>query len=345
MKVKKLLVILCLYGILNGAWGELIVLNPNAPQRYVVARGDALWDIAARFLRDPWRWPDIWAASSQIQSPYLIYPGDIISLSQQEGGQPPLTLQRGLPIYKISPQTHVIELEKAIPTVPTEVIQPFLVYPQVLSKEVLENAPYIVAGPGGRLMLGTGDKAYVRGLSEVAPVQYGLYRRGDTYRDPAHPDEILGYEALFIADIEVKQLGIPAIVYIRNSTREVLVGDRLLPRSGQELEPYFSPHVASDPVKGKIIAVVEGISQIGQNQVVVLNLGAEDGIEKGVVLGVYQAGRRVRDTLSRQPEDWIQLPDERAGVIMIFRVFDRISYALVMRAERAIHLYDAVRNL
>lgn len=342
--MKKRLVILCLYGLLSRAWGEPIIFNPAAPQRYVVVCGDTLWNIAARFLRDPWRWPEIWHTPPQSKNPHLIYPGDIISLRYREKGQPLLTLQRGLPIYKISPKTHVIELEKAIPTIPTEVIQPFLVYPQVVSKEVLENAPYIVAGTEGRLILGAGDKAYVRGLSDKMPVQYGLYRRGDIYRDPAHPDEILGYEALFIADIEVRRFGDPASVYIQSSTREVLVGDRLLPRSDQKLEPYFFPHVASLPVEGKIIAAAEGVSHIGQNQVVVLNLGAEDGIEKGVVLGVYQAGREVRDIISRRPGDRVQLPDERTGTIMVFRVFDRISYALVMRAKQAIHFYDTVRN-
>lgn len=344
MRVKKLLVILCLYSMMNGGWGKSIAFNPDAPQRYVVARGDVLWDIAGRFLRNPWQWSQVWHPSASIKDSHLVYPGDIISLSYREEGQPSLTLQRGFPVYKVSPKTHVIKLEKPIPAIPTEVIRPFLVYSQVVSKEVLENAPYVVAGTEERLILGAGDEAYIRGLDNAAPLRYGLYRRGKVYRDPEHPDEILGYEALFVANVEIRRLGDPATVYIQNSTREVLVGDRLLPIVGQELEPHFFPHVMSVPVEGKIIAVVEGVSLIGQHQVVVLNLGAEDGIERGIVLEVYQAGREVRDTVGRQSAGLVQLPDERAGAIMVFRVFDRLSYGLVMRAQRAIHVHDAVGN-
>lgn len=251
---------------------------------------------------------------------------------------------RDLPVYTLSPQVHVMELEKTASKIPTQAIRPFLVYPRVVSREAWESAPYVVAGEEGRLLLGAGDTVYVRGLSDALSTQYGIYQKGDTYRDPERPHEILGYEALFIADIKVKRLGDPARVYIQSSRRGVMTGDRLLPKIEREIPPYFFPRAPSAPVEGKIIDVVGRGSFIGQNEVVVLNLGAEDDIERGTVLGVYQADRWVRDTVSHRPEARVRLPGGRAGKIMVYRVFDHISYALVMRANRVIHLYDTVRN-
>ncbi|ADJ29789.1 LysM peptidoglycan-binding domain-containing protein [Nitrosococcus watsonii] len=344
MNLKKLISIMFLCAMASGVWGEPVTLNPDAPQRYEVVRDDTLWDIAGRFLRDPWRWPDIWEVNQQINNPHLIYPGDIIFLSYRENGDPVLELQRGLPGYKMSPTVRTSKLEKAIPTIPIDAIQQFLLHPQVVSKEALDNAPYVVAGAEERLILGAGDDVYVRSLSKSATMKYGIYRGGEVYRDPDHPSTILGYEALFIADANVQRFGDPAILSIQNSTREVLVGDRLLPANDLEFEQHFLPHAPRIPVEGKIIAVIDGVSQIGQYQAVALDLGAEDGVEKGTVLAVYQAGRVVRDPISRLPEDKVRLPDERAGMIMVFRAFDHISYGLMMGAERAIHVYDVVRN-
>ncbi|QBQ53674.1 LysM peptidoglycan-binding domain-containing protein [Nitrosococcus wardiae] len=344
MKLKNLLTFMLLYTIAWGVWGAPVTLSPDAPQRHVVVRGDTLWEIAGRFLRDPWRWPDIWQVNQQVKNPHLIYPGDIIALSYRDNGDPVLELQRGLSTYKVSPTVRVIELEKAIPTIPIDVIQQFLLNPQVVNKETLENAPYVVAGTEERLILGAGDEAYVRGLGNSATTRYGIYRGGEVYRDPDNPSKVLGYEALFIADAKVRQFGDPAILSIQNSKREILVGDRLLPRNDQAFEQHFFPHVSPTPIEGKIITVIEGVSQIGQHQAVVLNLGTEDGMDKGTVLAIYQAGRVVRDPISRLPDDKVQLPDERAGVLMVFRAFNHISYGLVMGAERAIHVDDVVRN-
>jgi hypothetical protein len=288
MKLKKSLIIILLYIITDGLWGEPVTLNQD--------------------------------------------------------GRPLLELQRALPTYKVSPKIRVIKPEEPTPTMPFEAIQQFLPHSQVISRETLENAPYIVAGTGERLILGAGDEAYVRGLSNSVTTEYGIYREGKVYRDPDHPNKILGYEALFIANAKVQRFGDPAILDILNSKQEVLIGDRLLPVNNQESEQHFSPHILQATVKGKIVAVIADISQIGQHQVVALNLGIEDGMERGAVLAVYQAGRVVRDPISHLPKDKVQLPDERAGIIMVFRVFNHISYGLVMEAKRAVHVYDVVRT-
>jgi hypothetical protein len=270
--------------------------------------------------------------------------GEPVILNPDFSQHPGLGPQRELPTYKISPKIRIIKLKELTLAIPLDAIQQFLLHPQVVSKDALESAPYIVAGMGERLILGAGDKAYIRGLSDSVTTRYGIYREGEVYRDPDYPNKILGYEAIFIANAKVQQFGDPAILDILNSKQEVLVGDRLLPVNNQKFEKLF-PHVSSTPVKGKIIAVVEGLSQIGQHQTVVLNLGTADGMEKGMMLTVYQAGKVVRDSISHLPENKVQLPDKRAGIIMIFCVFDHISYGLVMEAERAVHVYDIVRNL
>jgi hypothetical protein len=344
MKLRKLLFGVSLYAVMSAIWSEPVALHPEAPQSHRVVAGETLWDIAARFLRDPWRWPEVWRTNPQLEDPHLIFPGDRITLSYHAERGPSLELQRELPRYPISPQIRVRELEKVIPTLALDAIQPFLLHSQVVDREALEKAPYVVAGTEERLVLGVGDEVYVRGFSAPTSIPYGIYRSGEAYRDPDSPKRILGYEALFIAAASVRQFGDPAIVRIQNPTREVLVGDRLLPVREREFEYHFFPHAPSLPVEGKIIAVVDGVSQIGQHQVVVLNLGAEEGIARGSVLGVYQAGREVHDPISRRSRDKVRLPDERAGVAMIFHVFEHMSYALIMRAERAIHVYDLVRN-
>jgi hypothetical protein len=344
MKLKKSFIVALLYIIAEGVWGVPVTHNSDFPRHSVVLRSDTLGNRPGRFLREPWRWLDIRRLHSQVDNSRFLYPGDTIFLNYHQDGHPVLGLQRTLPTYKASPKIRVVELEKSIPTLSFDAIQPFLLHPQVVSKETLENAPYIVAGTGERLILGAGDEAYIRGLSDSVTTKYGIYREGKVYRDPDHPNKILGYEALFIANAKIQRFGDPAILDILNSKQEVLIGDRLLPMNDQKGEQHFSPHVSPTPVKGKIIAVVEGVSQIGQHQAVVLNLGIADGMEKGTVLTVYQAGRVVRDSISFLPENKVQLPDKRAGVIMIFCVFNHISYGLVMGAKRAIHVYDVVRT-
>jgi hypothetical protein len=324
----------------------------------VVVKGDTLWDISGKFLKFPWHWPDIWYANPQIENPHLIFPGDVISLVYRDG-KPVLELSRGPKAYKLSPQIREMQLEKSIPTIPLDAIRPFLSRPSVVDEDTLKLAPYVVATTDERLMSGKGDKIYARGLNEDEGKLYSIFRKGDVYTDP-DTKEVLGYEAIYSAEAKVTVMADPATIILTESNREVLVGDRLLPVISDDYEVNFMPRSPEAEINGTIISVYDGVSQIGQYQIVVLNRGERDQLEVGHVLSVYQAGKTVIDPVlsGREDEDYfnlnqlgkdrnasVTLPDEYAGIAMVFKVFDKVSYAIVMKAERAIHINDRVSSV
>ncbi len=424
MDMKKFLGTILLLAFVLPVQGDSPELAPGHPEQYVVQRGDTLWDIASRFLQDPWRWPDIWERNPQIDNPHLIYPGDIVSLVYS-GGKPVIRVQRGgAPTRgqmerrregpgprragrsqeRFGPQVRVVDRESAIPTIPLDAIAQFLNPSLVVDESELDRAPYIVSLGKEHLMGGNLQNAYARGLKTGGAGRYGVYRKGQPYRNPGDfrngmytgLGELLGYEALYVGDAVVERVGDPATLYLTRADREVLAGDRLLPARDELLSANFMPKAYDRDRRGHIIAVIDGVTQIGQNQVVVLNLGTRDGIEAGHVLAVYQSGVMVRDdvkyrakrakrreprvVVDDQPEfggssdfpqvqgpemdffaserkhapgyvpkgirgfrgELVELPAERAGVVMVFRPFERVSYALVMEATRAMHLYDTV---
>jgi hypothetical protein len=335
-----------------------VALNPDHPQQHVVVKGDTLWDISGKFLKFPWHWPDIWYANPQIENPHLIYPGDVISLVYRDG-KPVLELSRGPKAYKLSPQIREMQLEKSIPTIPLDAIRPFLSRPTVVDEDTLKLAPYVVATTDERLMSGKGDKIYARGLNEEEGKLYSIFRKGEVYTDP-DTNEVLGYEAIYSAEAKVTVMADPATIILTESNREVLVGDRLLPVISDDYEANFLPRSPEAEIDGTIISVYDGVSQIGQYQIVVLNRGERDHLEVGHVLSVYQAGKTVIDPVlsGREDEDYfnlnqlgkdrnasVTLPDEYAGVAMVFKVFEKVSYAIVMKAERAIHINDRVSSV
>lgn len=321
-------------------FAEEVVLTNDHPQNYEVVKGDTLWDISAKFLEQPWQWPEIWQVNPQIKNPHLIYPGDKLSLSYING-RPVLTLTRGSTAYKMSPEAREIKLEEAISTIPRSAIAAFLSKPLVVGEDTLNNAPYIVASPDERLILGAGDLAYVRGIEGDDIKQFSVFRGGDVYTD-SETGEVLGYEAIYTADALLETAGDIARVMLSNSNREILTGDRLLPVDDGRNDMTFFPHSPEQELNGRIISVFDGVSQIGQYQIVVLNRGARDSLEVGHVLAIMQAGETVSDSVTADPHDVITLPDEAAGVAMVFKVFEKVSYALVMKATRAIHLNDKV---
>jgi hypothetical protein len=326
-----------------------IVLKEQHPTEYTIVRGDTLWDIASRFLRDPWRWPDIWYVNPQIENPHLIYPGDQVVLTYKDG-RPQLELRRatgkkGLRVVKLSPTVRREQISAAIPTIPIDAIRQFLSRPTVMEKKELEAAPYIVSSQGEHLISGTGDRVYARGIEDNAITRYTIVRQGEVYRDtPENKGRVLGYEALYVGEAVVKRFGATATLDVTDSVREILVGDRLIPTEVRPLEFSFLPRAPDDQVDGNIISVVDGVSRIGQFQVVVLNKGTADGLDKGHVLAIHQRGMLVRDTVSSERGKLIMLPSERAGYLMVFRPYEKVSYALIMRSERAIRLYDSVKN-
>jgi hypothetical protein len=329
--------------------------KPDYPDRYVVVKGDTLWDIASRFLNDPWLWPQVWQINPKIRNPHLIYPGDVIVLYYVDG-KPYLTLEgvagvvppgvappKDIETVKLRPQIRYDSLEKAIDTIPRSAIGPFLYRPRVVTKEEIDNAPYIVSSYEEHLISGTGNRVYAKNVTNEQIAQYGVIRPGEVYRDP-DTNEVLGYEVIRVAAARVVRVGDPTTLTLVHAKREVLNGDLLLPSEEGELDFTFFPQPPRDAINGQIISVFDGVSLIGQYNVVVLNRGKRDGLVVGNVLAIYQAGKQVVDPQGKSSTSRVTLPDERAGVLMVFRTYEKVSYALVMRATRAIHVNDRVTN-
>ena len=402
--LKKILLYCLLMGVSVTGIADTVAVKTDHPESYVVQKGDTLWDISGKFLQQPWLWPQVWEANPQIENPHLIYPGDVISL-QYKDGRPILSVSRGGKdtsgrYVKLSPSMRSYEKEKAIPTIPIDAIKQFLTRPLVVTDEEMNDWPYVVSSYDEHLVSGSGNKVYVRGLPEdSSDKRYAIYRKGKPYvNNRKDKNAILGYEALYVADAVVEKPGDPASLIIPRSNREILTGDRLAAESEEDTSADFIPTSPSQEVNGNIISVIDGVSQIGQYQVVVLDMGSKQGMEVGNVLGVYQSGKIVKDAISAktneskedarrlkleyedvspvdsavsaiandvrdtkrafdktdfagylgrpnsEPEE-VTLPEEYAGVLMVFRIFENISYALVMETISAIHIDDTVKNL
>ncbi len=373
-KLGSLALAVLLFPLLAAA--ETIELKPDHPDRYVVQKGDTLWDISSMFLKEPWLWPEIWEVNPQIENPHLIFPGDEVFLRFVEG-QPVVSVRREaegeedadgvvrrrLPggTVKLSPRIRVSEIEEAIPTIPLDIIQQFLTRTRLVTEDEIDRAPYVVSVGKEAIVGKPGEKIYARGINGEAVPRYTIFRKGEEYVDPDRDNEVLGFEAIHIADAVLEVDGDPATLMVTSAQRELLRGDRLFPILEEEVQTTFMPRAPEEDTEGRIISVLEGVSQIGQYQVVVINLGREDGIEPGHVMAVFQRGESIEDPFAPRevveipderlgplagrigPQD-VFLPDERAGIVMVFRSFERMSYALVMEATRAIHLQDAVRN-
>jgi len=321
-------------------------LNPSHPDRYVVKRGDTLWDISAMFLRDPWYWPEIWYVNPQVENPHLIYPGDVLTLAYV-GGQPRIQLERGPAVAgrteKLSPRIREQSLESAIPTIPLEIIGAFLGRGSILQKEEYEQAPYVVSIRDSHMMGAAGNDLYVRG--EVAGMDHGysVVHVGEKLRDPDDGD-VVGYQGIYVGAGTIRRLGDPATLFLNDTSREALVGDRLISQN-VAYPANFVPSAPSKAVEGSIMAVVDGVTQVGQYQVIVINRGTRHGLVPGNVLAVWQRGEKVPDRVgSGFLGGKVQLPDEPAGTSMVFRTYDRVSYALIMQATSEIHVLDTVKN-
>ncbi|MBP1150143.1 MULTISPECIES: LysM peptidoglycan-binding domain-containing protein [unclassified Methylocaldum] len=314
-----------------------IQLNPNHPDRYTVVQGDTLWGISGKFLSKPWQWPEIWQNNPQIANPHLIYPGDVIALSYVNG-EPRLQIETPSEV-RLSPEVRVSPIARAVPLIPMDAIRQFLSRPRVVNKRELQDAPYIVAFVDEHIVGGIGDGIYVRAVEDGTNQAFTLFRPGPAYQDPVTGD-ILGYEAIYVADAQLQRIGDPATLVLTRAQREAIIGDRLMPVEQEKIELYFQPRAPEQDIEAHIISVLDGVSQIGQYQVVVIDKGTADGIETGHVLDIYQSARPIRDIVSQRPGETVALPDEHAGLLMIFRPFERVSYALVMNATRAIHVSD-----
>ncbi|MEX0607238.1 MAG: LysM domain-containing protein, partial [Halofilum sp. (in: g-proteobacteria)] len=322
------------------------VVKPSAPVRYTVQRGDTLWDIAARFLRDPWVWPEVWQVNPQIENPHLIYPGDVITLTWA-GDRPQLRVARPSAerdTRRLEPTIRREPLDSAIDSIPADAIRQFLNRPRVATAEEIEEAPYILGNYEGRLISASGNEVFAKGFPDgrADAAQYDVVRAGESLRDP-ETDEVLAYELIHAGKAHVRDAGPPARLQLAETRREILSGDRLMPPGRGLTQTRYIPRAPESGVDGQIIHMVDAISQVGTNQVVVVNLGEREDLEIGHVLAVEQSGGEVNDPHVDHGEDSrVQLPPQRVGMLMLFKVFDRVAYGLVLEAERPVRLYDDV---
>ena len=317
---------------------EPVPLAEGHPNEYVVQVGDTLWDISATFLKDPWFWPEIWYVNPDIENPHLIYPGDVLGLVSIDG-QARITNVRAS-TYRMSPQARVTPLTQAVTSIPFENVAAFLSYGLVLEKNQADALPYLLETRGDHLMASAGNEIYVRGIANDTPsTRYHLVHIGDPLFDP-DDNRLIGYHGIWIGEGSLRRSGDPATVALTNTKQEAIPGDRLLP-STVDVPLNFFPRTPDTTIDGRIISVVGGVSLIGQYQVVVMNRGSGNGLSIGDVLAVFQTGKTISDRFGGGD---VKLPDEKAGTIMVFKTYDRISYGLVMEATQAIHIHDAVRN-
>ena len=317
-------------------------LAPNAPDSHTVQRGDTLWAISAMFLKEPWRWPELWGMNlDQIRNPHLIFPGQVLVLDKSDGRARLRVARPGDGeaggTVRLSPRVRSELLNNgAIAAIPLNLIGPFLTEAAVFNSDELAAAPRIVATQEGRVMLSRGETAYVRGDLGGAR-DFRLFRELKPLLDPMSK-EVLGYEGRFVGTAEYMRAGVetgaektavvPATFNITSTRLEAVVGDRLSPVPQQELAAYV-PRPPSSPVDGSIISIYGDGLRAGQNQVVSINRGQRDGIERGHVLALWRAGKLTADTTTT-PRTVLRLPDERHGLLFVFRVFDRVSYALIL---------------
>lgn len=322
----------------SGVMQAQAALRADHPQTYTVVAGDTLWDISSRFLQTPWLWPEIWQANPEIANPHLIYPGDQVRLVYIQG-QPRLVVDRNQ-VIKLSPKARPEPLAGAIPTLPFNVIGPYLSGNQFVAAGELESAPYVLAQQDSKILSADGDVAYVKGEAVFGLPEYGVYRKGRTFRSP-HDDRVLGVEAMFVghAQVNSREQGLTRVT-LSQAMREIRSADRLLPRPAQPNNDFVPSKPPAD-IEGQILAVIDGVQQVGQYDIVVVDLGAVHDMQPGNVVSINREGERVTDPVT---QEIVQLPDERSGLAMVFRVFDELSYALVLEASRAMTLGDTIRS-
>jgi hypothetical protein len=318
-----------------------LALKPTAPERYIVVPGDTLWGIAERFTDSPWRWPELWNMNrDQIKNPHRIYPGDVIVIDRSRGR---LALAGSV---KLAPKIRAESLAReAIPSIAPNIIEPFLSRPLLVEPDGMDLAPRIVALDEGRVVAGDGGKAFVSGIGESKEVSWNLYRRGGALVDP-DTNTTLGYEAIYLGNARLLQGGEPATIELAAVTQEIGIGDRLVPAGRPQIVSY-APHAPAAGVQGRVMSIYGGLGSVGEagpNSIITLNRGSADGLEVGNVLALHRHRGTVIDRTQGTPGVPVQLPDERYGLAFVFRVFDRVSYALVMNMSRPVSPRDIVRN-
>jgi hypothetical protein len=390
MPVKNLFsigAVLALFFLTAPAYADTVALKSDHPDRYVVQKGDTLWDISKRFLKDPWRWASVWTINDQIKNPHLIYPGDVILLTYVDG-KPQLSVQReekptpaaapvseaapaaveapqaevepfattaveepagetpsGMKVVKLRPKAHAQPIAAAIPTITPDAIVPFLTQPLVVGKNDLEKAGYVTAGLQGRVALGDslgdGSEFYARGLKKNnAAEYYQVFRQGGAFVHPV-TGEVLGYQAVHLGDAKVLVQGDPSKLVITSIKQEILPTDRLMVAPEKVALPYYYPRAPDNNVKGFIVGDTKELREFGPTAIVAISLGKREGMQEGHVLRIMRHEGEGKDPVTGRS---YKIPDEETGLLMVFRVFDKVSYAMIMDAKQPVHINDAVRT-
>jgi hypothetical protein len=330
--------------------GGDVKLQDNPPARYTVKRGDTLWGISGRFLKNPWKWPDVWGVNKDVvKNPHLIYPGDVIILDLT-GATPRLRLEGvadggmsrwygyELQTTKVEPRIRSRSSRAAIPTIPAKDIEPFLTRPLVVDPDAISRSPRIVATTDKRVILGADDMGYASGIDKSKGTYWNLYRPGRTFRDPDTAEE-LGYEAVYLGDAEVTAFGEISTVRITKAIQEIGKDDRLTVMPPQQSIAY-APHAPEKQMRGKVVAGSDNsVYEIAPLSVVILNRGARDGVEVGHVLGLFRSEGTVA-----LGDRTVPLPEQQYGLVLVFRVFNKLSYGFVMNSKRQVNVNDIVKN-
>ncbi len=371
--IKKILVLLAGMLVTVAVYAASAPLRNGHPDTYTVVRGDTLWDISAKFLAKPWLWPEIWQANPQVRNPHLIYPGDVLNLSFING--PRLSLQ---------PRVH--REGDAVAAIPLADLRMFLKDMRVMDSNAVSAAPYVVGLEEARLRGAVGQNLYVRGLQGEAGQRWAIVRpthvfRGFEQDDPGDAEhgivshtldsnaamvnapwrenkrndghwgrgEDLGVEVSVIGTAETLRMGDPSTLLLLNSTMEIRSGDRVMPVDDTPYDPYYYPHAPTNvPASARVIGFADALDAVGSRQVVMLSVGARDGVDNGQTFAVYEPGQTINDDVAsnswrRGVGEKVTLPDEFVGHVMVFRTFDRVSYGLVMDGLRPVHINARLR--
>ncbi len=319
---------------------EPLQLVDTPPDRHVVVKGDTLWGISGKFLKQPWRWPEIWRMNKdQIKNPHLIYPGDVVMLDLS-GGTPRLRIGKAMN-DKLQPQVHSTPVQKVISSIPPNVIEPFLSQPLIVEDKEQNEAIRIVATQEDRMLVGTADSFYASGIPDASVIKWQVFRPAKPLKDP-ETGKVIAHEAYFLGNANLTKPGEPASLRVTTAKEEMRRGDYLLPAPPPQIINYV-PHRAEQEIAARIVSIYGGINEGGPNSVISLNRGSNHGIEIGHVVALYR-NRVSVDVNDNGKRTETPVPEERYGLAFVFRVFNNISYALVMDASRQVIVGDSARN-